>query len=423
MDVAALVGLKTRAGGVGGPDLRAVGAAAAGRGQPAAGRLPPRLRGRLAPARAQSRPVRAQPPALAAAGPAAHRLGRRVLARPAPRLPRRPARARRRHPPARLWIYWWHRANHELPFLWRFHAVHHYDELLDTSSAVRFHFGEVALSALARAGVIVLLDLPLASVVLFEGLVLMAAIFHHSDARLPPAIERPLSRVIVTPSIHWVHHHARRRGYRQQLRHDLQLLGPAVPLAQPHGAHARACRSASRARATGRCSACWSPRSASGRHERRGALDPPVDQGQDHRPAGQEDQEGQPQAVIAEGRHQHGGGDARTGPARPPCRCAARPCGWRRNRCRRTRTPRPTPGAGPRCRAGRPSPARAPRRARSSGARPGRRERRRPGSSATASRAALAKLARTAARKPGRSRAPTVRPTMASAAWAKPSSP
>ena len=109
-----------------------------------------------------------------------------------------------------LWIYWWHRANHELPFLWRFHAVHHYDELLDTSSAVRFHFGEVALSALARAGVIVLLDLPLASVVLFEGLVLTAAIFHHSDARLPPAIERALSRVIVTPSIHWVHHHARR---------------------------------------------------------------------------------------------------------------------------------------------------------------------------------------------------------------------
>jgi sterol desaturase/sphingolipid hydroxylase (fatty acid hydroxylase superfamily) len=109
-----------------------------------------------------------------------------------------------------LWIYWWHRANHEIPFLWRFHAVHHYDELLDTSSAVRFHFGEVALSALARAGLIVLLDIPLASVVLFESLVLMTAIFHHSDARLPAALERPLSWLIVTPSIHWVHHHARR---------------------------------------------------------------------------------------------------------------------------------------------------------------------------------------------------------------------
>ena len=109
-----------------------------------------------------------------------------------------------------LWIYWWHRANHEFPLLWRFHAVHHYDELLDTTSAVRFHFGEVALSALVRAGVIVLFDVPLASVVLFEGLVLVSAIFHHSDARLPAALERALSRVIVTPSIHWVHHHARR---------------------------------------------------------------------------------------------------------------------------------------------------------------------------------------------------------------------
>lgn len=108
-----------------------------------------------------------------------------------------------------LWIYWWHRANHEIPLLWRFHAVHHYDELLDTSSAVRFHFGEVALSALVRAGVIVLLDVPLASVVLFEGLVLASAIFHHSDARLPAGAERALSRLIVTPSIHWVHHHAK----------------------------------------------------------------------------------------------------------------------------------------------------------------------------------------------------------------------
>ena len=109
-----------------------------------------------------------------------------------------------------LWLYWWHRANHELPVLWRFHAVHHLDEMLDTTSALRFHVGEVALSAGARAGLIVLLDLPLTSVVLFEGLVLACTVFHHSDARLPGPLERALSRVIVTPSIHWVHHHALR---------------------------------------------------------------------------------------------------------------------------------------------------------------------------------------------------------------------
>ena len=110
-----------------------------------------------------------------------------------------------------FWIYWWHRSNHALPFLWRFHEVHHLDEFLDVTSAVRFHFGEVILSALVRAAVIFALGIPLTSVVVFETLVLMAAMFHHSNVKLPPVLERALSFVIVTPSLHWVHHHAIRR--------------------------------------------------------------------------------------------------------------------------------------------------------------------------------------------------------------------
>ncbi|HIC80915.1 MAG TPA: sterol desaturase family protein [Kiloniellaceae bacterium] len=107
-------------------------------------------------------------------------------------------------------IYWWHRANHEIPFLWRFHEVHHLDRFLDTTSALRFHFGEVLLSALARAGIILLLGFPFTSVLVFEALVLLCAIFHHSNLRLPAAFEALLSRLIITPSIHWVHHHAKR---------------------------------------------------------------------------------------------------------------------------------------------------------------------------------------------------------------------
>ncbi|MCB1378939.1 MAG: sterol desaturase family protein [Alphaproteobacteria bacterium] len=106
------------------------------------------------------------------------------------------------------WIYWWHRANHEFQILWRFHEVHHLDETLDASSALRFHFGEVLLSSLVRAVVILALGVPLVSVVVFETLLALAAIFHHSNVRLPHWLERSLSRVIVTPSIHWVHHHA-----------------------------------------------------------------------------------------------------------------------------------------------------------------------------------------------------------------------
>jgi sterol desaturase/sphingolipid hydroxylase (fatty acid hydroxylase superfamily) len=108
-------------------------------------------------------------------------------------------------------IYWWHRANHEVGFLWRFHEVHHLDRFLDTSSALRFHAGEVLLSAGARAVIILVLGFPLTSVLVFEALLLMAAIFHHSNLRLPPLFESLLSRLVITPSIHWVHHHRVRR--------------------------------------------------------------------------------------------------------------------------------------------------------------------------------------------------------------------
>jgi sterol desaturase/sphingolipid hydroxylase (fatty acid hydroxylase superfamily) len=108
------------------------------------------------------------------------------------------------------WIYGWHRLNHIMPLLWRFHEVHHLDEHLDATSALRFHFGEVLLSALVRASVIFLFAIPLSSVVVFEILLLAFTIFHHSNLRMPAAVDRALSIFVVTPSLHWVHHHARR---------------------------------------------------------------------------------------------------------------------------------------------------------------------------------------------------------------------
>lgn len=107
-----------------------------------------------------------------------------------------------------FFIYWWHRANHEIPFLWRFHQVHHYDRFLDSTTAVRFHFGEVILSAFVRGGFIIAMGIPLVSVLIFEGLVLISSIFQHSNIRLAPTLDRALSWIIVTPGWHWMHHHA-----------------------------------------------------------------------------------------------------------------------------------------------------------------------------------------------------------------------
>jgi len=107
-----------------------------------------------------------------------------------------------------LWTYWVHRAWHRVPLMWRFHKIHHFDEFLDTTSAFRFHIGEVAGSAALRLIPIMALAIPIFHVIVFETLLVCAVIFHHSNLRLPAGFERTLSRIMVTPSIHWVHHHA-----------------------------------------------------------------------------------------------------------------------------------------------------------------------------------------------------------------------
>ncbi len=107
-----------------------------------------------------------------------------------------------------LMIYWWHRFNHIVPFLWRFHEVHHLDEAMDSSTALRFHFGEVFLSALNRSFFIVLLAIPVTSVIVVETLLLCCALFHHANLKLPDWLDKIISPLIVTPRIHNAHHHA-----------------------------------------------------------------------------------------------------------------------------------------------------------------------------------------------------------------------
>lgn len=107
-----------------------------------------------------------------------------------------------------FWAYWVHRAYHEIPLMRRFHRVHHLDQHLDTTSAVRFHPGEVAISACLRVPPIIILAIPFEHVVIFETALLICSLFHHSNLRLPRGFEAALARVIVTPSIHWIHHHA-----------------------------------------------------------------------------------------------------------------------------------------------------------------------------------------------------------------------
>jgi len=103
-------------------------------------------------------------------------------------------------------LYLWHRMNHYVPVLWRFHAVHHVDLDLDSTTGLRFHFGELALAAAFRAAQVLVLGVDDATLRTWQRLLVLSVVFHHSNLRLPIELERRLVRVLVTPRMHGIHH-------------------------------------------------------------------------------------------------------------------------------------------------------------------------------------------------------------------------
>jgi sterol desaturase/sphingolipid hydroxylase (fatty acid hydroxylase superfamily) len=106
-------------------------------------------------------------------------------------------------------LFVWHWLNHRVPALWRFHAVHHIDLDLDSTTGVRFHFGELALAAGFRAAQILLLGVDTVTLRVFQQALLLSVIFQHSNLELPAGVERGLLPVVVTPRMHGVHHSTR----------------------------------------------------------------------------------------------------------------------------------------------------------------------------------------------------------------------
>ena len=104
------------------------------------------------------------------------------------------------------WMYLWHRASHQNRLLWRFHRTHHSDTELDVTSTVRFHTGEIILSAALRLCLIPLLGISLWQVFLYDALLLPVIEFHHSNINLPERWDRALRFLIASPAMHRVHH-------------------------------------------------------------------------------------------------------------------------------------------------------------------------------------------------------------------------
>ena len=88
----------------------------------------------------------------------------------------------------------------------RFHQPHHVDLDMDASTALRFHFGEMLVSVPWRAAQVVAIGAGPFALSLWQTLVLVEILFHHSNVELPARTERSLSWIVVTPRMHAVHH-------------------------------------------------------------------------------------------------------------------------------------------------------------------------------------------------------------------------
>ena len=108
-----------------------------------------------------------------------------------------------------LSFYYWHRANHAWPLLWRFHNAHHIDPDLDVTTAVRFHFVEIGYSSAFRAVQVTLIGGPPLAFIVYELIFQLNTLFQHSNVRLPIAVEHGLNFVLVTPRMHGIHHSKR----------------------------------------------------------------------------------------------------------------------------------------------------------------------------------------------------------------------
>ena len=102
--------------------------------------------------------------------------------------------------------YLWHRANHRVAILWRFHQAHHSDSQQTVSTALRFHPGELLLAVPVRLAAVAILGVPVVGVLAFEGVFAFFNFWEHGNIGLPRGVEHALSRLFITPALHRRHH-------------------------------------------------------------------------------------------------------------------------------------------------------------------------------------------------------------------------
>lgn len=104
---------------------------------------------------------------------------------------------------AELMLYWAHRLSHEVPFFWRFHAIHHSVKRLWIINTGRFHFVDSLISIVMAMALLLILGAPLEVIKWLSALTAFIGILTHCNVDMKFG---PISYIFNTPELHRWHH-------------------------------------------------------------------------------------------------------------------------------------------------------------------------------------------------------------------------
>jgi len=99
--------------------------------------------------------------------------------------------------------YWVHRAFHHVPFLWRFHQVHHSVEKMDWLAGSRLHLGDILVTRSLSLVPMVLLGFSTDAINIYLPILALQSVFIHCNLKFELA---SLQKIITTPKYHHWHH-------------------------------------------------------------------------------------------------------------------------------------------------------------------------------------------------------------------------
>lgn len=99
---------------------------------------------------------------------------------------------------------------HRVKWMWKFHLVHHSDTKVDATTGTRHHPGDYVIREVFSLAAVLVFGIPVAFYLFYRLATIFFTYLTHANIHMPPALDKALSLVFITPNMHKFHHHFER---------------------------------------------------------------------------------------------------------------------------------------------------------------------------------------------------------------------